>query len=74
MNENHIKHNHEIYTYYIGKKGVLIKNSSGWSRLVSKLQIKGQARPNLLKRLLNMGRRNVHLKHGEVEEFIRKHY
>jgi len=52
----------------------LIKSPDGTSELVEKFKIKGESRPNLLKKLLSFGRHHVSLKHGEIEEYIRNHY
>ena len=72
-NYNKVRHNHKLYEYYIGHNDVLIR-CDGMSNLVNKLKIKGESRPNLLKRLLKLGRRNVNVKHGEVARYIERHY
>ena len=71
---NKVKHNHNIYRYYIGHSGVLIKEPDGKSEMVDKLKIKGESRPNLLKKLLSFGRKHVDIKHGDVVKYILKHY
>lgn len=71
---NKIKHNHCVFEYHIGHEAVLIKTTEGRSDLVPKKKIKGLCRPNLLKRLLGAGKRHVNVKHGEIEDYIRKHY
>jgi hypothetical protein len=69
-----IHHNHEIYEYTIGEHHVLIKRPDGMPNLYDKNHIKGASRPNLLRRLLSRGRRNVKITSVDIEKFLAKHY
>jgi rRNA pseudouridine-1189 N-methylase Emg1 (Nep1/Mra1 family) len=69
-----IHHNHQIFEYHIGNDKVLIKSTDGHTAMYDKNHVKGESRPNLLKRLLRMGQRNIKITHVDVEKFIAKHY
>lgn len=71
---NIIHHNHEIYEYTIGSDNVLIKCPNGCTALYDKKQIKGESRPNLLRRLLKLGRRNIKITQVDIEKFIHRHF
>jgi hypothetical protein len=69
-----VHYNRDIYEYTLGNHKVLIKSPNGTCALYDKNRVKGEARPNFLKRLLRIGQRNIKVTHVDVEKFIAKHY
>lgn len=69
-----VHYNHEIYEYTLGNSKVLIKSPDGTNALYDKNHIKGDIRPNLLKRLFRIGQRNIKITSVDVEKFIARHY
>lgn len=69
-----IHHNHQVFEYSVVGDKVLIRSSDGHASHYDKKQIKGESRPNLLKRLLRLGRRNVRITASDIKKFIVKHY
>ncbi len=74
QNATQVHYNHEIYEYTLGNHKVLIKAPDGTAALYDKNQVKGEVRPNLLKRLLRIGQRNIKITPVDVEKFIARHY
>jgi len=74
MKQHVVRYKHEIYEYTVGNHKVLIKAPDGTSALYDKNHVKGESRPNLLKRLLRFGQRNIKVTQVDVEKFITKHY
>ena len=69
-----INYNHEIYEYTLGNHKVLIKAPDGTTALYDKNHVKGESRPNLLKRLLRIGQRNIKVSTVDVQKFVARHY
>ena len=65
---------HDVFEYTVGNDKVLIKSPDGSTSLFDKRHVKGESRPNLLKRLLSRGQRNVKITRVDVEKFIARHY
>lgn len=68
-----IKHNKEIFTYFIGGHNILIKLPDNSSEVVNKYKIKGQAKPNLFRKLISFNKR-FEIKHWEIEKYIKENY
>lgn len=71
---NYIHYKRENYEYTIGNDKVLIRSPDGKASLFDKHHVKGESRPNLLKRLLRIGQRNIKITHVDVEKFINRHF
>ena len=71
--EGQIKHNNQIFRYSIGGRNIIIQPPDNKAETISKYKIKGMARPNLLRRLIDFGDK-VEVKRWEIKNYIERNY